>query len=103
MRAYYTEPSRTYTLILSAEDIIRLLNGGTLINHTPRIPTNTNMIELNSDPFSIKVNDYRTMDTDGLWVSESELDGDGKAHYIQFLNVQVEEGELGIEMKTSEE
>lgn len=103
MRAYYTEPSCTYTLILSAEDVIRLLSGGTVINHTAKIPTNTNDIDLNSDPFSIKASDYREMNTDRLLLSEYGMDGAGKNHHIQFLNIEIEEGVLGIKMKTSEE
>ena len=103
MRAYYTEPSCTYTLILSAEDVIRLLSGSTVIAHTPKIQTNTNIVKPNSDPFSIAAEDYRTMDTDGMWLSEYELGGDGAEHYIQFLNVCIEEGALGIaEKKTSD-
>ena len=91
MKAHYGQPSGTYNLKLTLDELRRLESAGYLSIHTPEIPCETSRIVWNPENKDMDVVEKREMSTSGLSLIEFIGDEDKwqEQHYIQFLNIHV--------------
>ena len=91
MKSHYGEPSGDFTLILTKDELHRLESTGRLSIHTPEIPCTTSRLVYNPERKDMDVVDKRDIESSGLTLLEYIGDLKHEKHYIQFLNIDIED------------
>lgn len=95
MKAYFGLPSGTYNLILTMDDLHRLLTDGSIAIRTSTVPCKTSRMV-----FDQEKKDFVELDEREVWnhlkfhTAENVSDIEAGDHYIQFMHIIVENLDL---------
>ena len=91
MKAYYSLPDGTYSLILSMDDLQHLLTDGRLLFQPAKVPCKTSRVIFNSEESDFEELDEKEIDNlPLLHVDTNVADIEAGKHYIQFMRITVE-------------
>ena len=95
MKAYFSLPSGTYNLILTMDDLHRILTYSKLSFRTAEVPC-----RVSRSIFDQEKKDFEKLDEKKVWndllfsTAENVADIEPGKHYIQFMNIIVEDLDL---------
>lgn len=95
MKSSYGLPSGSYNLILTKEDLVKLLSEGILSIRLSRVPCVTSRAVWNPETKNMDVLDKKLVDNDlrfHLYVPVADIE-DG-FHNVQFLNIRLEKEDI---------
>lgn len=99
MRTHYGLPSGDYTIALNKSDLDQLLSKGSVTMHTSRTGCTTSRACLNKNGNGLDFLDKKEVYNDlRFHLEERVADIEGGEHYVQFLNVVLDES-CGVERK----